>query len=321
MAPLFFSYSHRDETLRDELEIHLALLKRQGVIETWHDRRIGAGKDFAGEISQHLEGADIILLLVSPYFLASDYCHDVEMSRALERHQEGVARVIPVILHPCDWKSALFGKLLAVPRDGKPVSKYPNQHEAFLEVVQAVREAAEELSPYQDHPEPNVRPRSRPRQQQATAAPRSSNLRIKKDFSDRDRDAFLDESFEFMANFFEGSLSELANRNPEVDTRFKRIDAQHFSAAIYANGASVSECRIWMGGRHSFTGGIAYSSNASGSDNGFNESLSVEDDGHTLFLKPLGMAFMGASEYQDKLLSQQGAAEYYWGMLMQPLQD
>jgi hypothetical protein len=73
MARLFFSYSHRDEAFRDELEIHLSALKRQGVIETWHDRRIGAGKEFDPAISEHLESADIILLLVSPYFIASDY--------------------------------------------------------------------------------------------------------------------------------------------------------------------------------------------------------------------------------------------------------
>src|ERR1044072_2186300 len=100
MAVAFFSYSHRDEALRDELEVHLATLKRQGLIEAWHDRRITAGDDFAGVISEHLERADIILLLVSPYFLNSNYCYDVEMTRALERHREKTARVIPVILQP-----------------------------------------------------------------------------------------------------------------------------------------------------------------------------------------------------------------------------
>src|SRR5688572_23072357 len=126
MVKVFFSYSHRDESLRDELEIHLSSLKRQGVIETWHDRRIGAGKEFDSEISEHLETAQIILLLISPYFIASDYCYDIEMARALELHNTGEARVIPVILHPCDWHNLPFGKLTAAPKDGKAVSKYPN---------------------------------------------------------------------------------------------------------------------------------------------------------------------------------------------------
>jgi hypothetical protein len=86
MAKLFFSYSHKDDDLRDELETHLAPLLREGVIEVWHDRRIGAGKDFANEINRHLEEADIVLLLISPYFIASDYCYDIEMTRAMKRH-------------------------------------------------------------------------------------------------------------------------------------------------------------------------------------------------------------------------------------------
>src|SRR5204862_4845362 len=114
-------------------------LKRQGVIDMWHDWRIGAGKEVDREISEHLEEADIILLLVSPYFIASDYCYEVEMKRALERHEQGEARVIPVVLHPCAWQGTLFGKLMAVPTDGRPISKFPNQHDAFLEVTNAIR--------------------------------------------------------------------------------------------------------------------------------------------------------------------------------------
>ncbi|WP_445628750.1 toll/interleukin-1 receptor domain-containing protein [Nostoc sp. DSM 114167] len=89
MATIFFSYSHRDETLRDELEIHLAMLKKQGFIETWHDRRITAGEEFDKAISKNLEEADIILLLVSSDFLASNYCYDIEMQRAMEKHEQG----------------------------------------------------------------------------------------------------------------------------------------------------------------------------------------------------------------------------------------
>ena len=95
---LFISYSHKDEPLREKLDTHLSLLKRQGVIDAWHDRRIGAGHEWAGAIDEHLNSAAVILLLVSADFLASDYCYDLEMKRALERHDAGDARVIPVIL-------------------------------------------------------------------------------------------------------------------------------------------------------------------------------------------------------------------------------
>jgi TIR domain len=123
---LFYSYSHKDEKLRDQLEDHLAMLKREGVIRGWHDRRISAGREWEGQLDKHLDSADIILLLTSSAFLASDYCYDVEVKRAMERHEAREARVIPVILRACDWHSAPFGKLQAFPKDGKPVKQWPD---------------------------------------------------------------------------------------------------------------------------------------------------------------------------------------------------
>ncbi|MEM6256620.1 MAG: SUMF1/EgtB/PvdO family nonheme iron enzyme [Cyanobacteria bacterium P01_D01_bin.156] len=153
MATVFFSYSHRDEVMRDELEMHLSALKRQGLIESWHDRRILVGDEWAREIDRNLNDADIILLLISPYFIASDYCYELEMRRAIERHEEGEARVIPVIIEPCDWQNTPFSKLQAVPTNGTPISKFSNQHEGFLEVVTAIKKAviAKGNVPLRDH--------------------------------------------------------------------------------------------------------------------------------------------------------------------------
>lgn len=142
---LFYSYSHKDEELRDQLEEHLAMLKREGVIANWHDRRISGGREWEGQIDKHLNSADIILLLTSSAFLASDYCYDVEVKRAMERHQQEVARVIPVILRACDWRNAPFGKLQAFPKDGKPVKQWPDPDVAFLDIANGIRRAAEEM--------------------------------------------------------------------------------------------------------------------------------------------------------------------------------
>lgn len=142
---LFYSYSHNDERLRNRLEKHLSILKRQGVISNWHDRRITAGSEWKGEIDDHLNSAGIILLLVSADFLASDYCYDVEMSRALERHKSGETRVIPVILRPVDWKGAPFGGLLALPTDGKPVMEWKPSDKGFEDVARGIRVAVEKL--------------------------------------------------------------------------------------------------------------------------------------------------------------------------------
>jgi len=144
---LFISYSHKDEPLREQLGTHLSLLKRQGVIDEWHDRRIGAGQEWAGAIDEHLNGADVILLLVSADFLASDYCYDLEMTRALERHDARDACVIPVILRSVDWRGAPFAKLQALPRDGKPVTSWLDRDEAFTDVARGIRRAVEDLRP------------------------------------------------------------------------------------------------------------------------------------------------------------------------------
>ncbi|MEH1970598.1 toll/interleukin-1 receptor domain-containing protein [Nostoc sp.] len=143
---VFFSYSHKDEALRDELATHLSMMKRQGVIEAWHDREISAGSEWANAIDDNLEVADIILLLVSANFLASDYCYDKEMTRAMERHETREARVIPIIIKPTDWNGAPFGKLQALPKNAKPVTTWQDQDEAFLNVAQGIRKVVEEIA-------------------------------------------------------------------------------------------------------------------------------------------------------------------------------
>jgi len=315
MASVFFSYSHKDEELRDRLEVALATLKRQGLIETWHDRMLRAGDEFDPGIRQELERADIILLLVSPDFIASSYCYDVEMARALERHNAGEARVIPVILRACDWHPTPFGKLIAAPRDGKPIRSWPDLDEAFLDVAKKIREALPKAAVAPARGNPMAASHSIP---QASAGPRSSNLRISKMFTDADQDRFLDEAFSFMAKFFEGSLAELKARNAEIDTAFKRIDANRFTAVIYRNGKAVSRCKIVLGGI--LGPGISYSSNDQADDNSCNDSLAVETDAQGMFLKPImGMLqFGGGREKQH--LTFEGAAEYYWDALMQSLQ-
>jgi hypothetical protein len=143
---VFYSYSHEDEKLRRKLEKHLSQLSHAGLIAGWHDRKIGAGTEWNGQIDKHLNSARIILLLVSADFLHSGYCYDVEMKRAMERHEAGKARVIPIILRPCDWLTAPFGKLQALPKDGKPVTKWDNRDEAFTDIARGIRKAVGELT-------------------------------------------------------------------------------------------------------------------------------------------------------------------------------
>ncbi len=145
---VFYSYSHKDRRYREKLETQLALLQREGLISAWHDHKIEAGREWADQIDNHLNAAQIILLLVSPDFLGSDYCYNKELKRAMEKHDLGEAIVIPVILRSCEWYQSPLGKLQALPRGGNPVisRRWRNSDEAFLDVVQGIRKAVEELN-------------------------------------------------------------------------------------------------------------------------------------------------------------------------------
>jgi hypothetical protein len=136
---VFIAYSHKDEAHKDVLLSHLSALRRLNKAHTWHDRKIEPGQPWQEEIDKHLNDAKIILLLISADFIASDYCYTVETSRAIERHNAGEACVIPVILRPCEWTLLSFGMLQAVPKDGKPVSKWEDIDEAFTDIASGVR--------------------------------------------------------------------------------------------------------------------------------------------------------------------------------------
>ncbi len=142
----FVSYSHRDERFRSALETHLSILRRKGLLRVWHDRKITPGLDIDQEIDSNLRKADLIVLLVSPDFIASDYCYSTELRLAMELHASGRARVVPVILRPVDWQDAPFSKLLALPKDGKPISTWSNRDRAFLDVENGIRKILDELS-------------------------------------------------------------------------------------------------------------------------------------------------------------------------------
>ncbi len=143
---VFFSYAHEDEHLRNELAKHLKLLERQGVISAWYDREITAGTEWKDQIDEHLESAKVILLLVSADFLASDYCYDVELKRAMKRHKAKEARVIPIILREVDWKGAPFGKLQSLPKNAEAVTNWSNRDQAFADIARGIRRVVEELA-------------------------------------------------------------------------------------------------------------------------------------------------------------------------------
>ena len=135
----FISYSHKDQRHRERLNDALIQLRRSNLMSVWDDRKILPGQDWDREINDKLEDADVILLLVSTDFLASDYSYSREMTRALQRHRSGSATVIPIIVRPCDWQHSPLGSLQALPDQGRAVSLWPSRDQAWLDVVQGLR--------------------------------------------------------------------------------------------------------------------------------------------------------------------------------------
>ncbi len=322
MAKVVFSYSHVDEQLRNELEKHLSPLKRMGQIETWHDRRINPGDAFDDEISQNFAEANIVLLLVSPDFIASNYCYDVEMTNALQRNESGDAIVIPVILRPCAWHSLPFGKLLAATIDGKPIVKFTHIDDGFVEVVSAVSKALDKVNLVSSSTAlassmPARVVDSNPVMNSPySQGPRSSNLAIRKEFTDRDKDVAIRVGFDYAARFFENSLKELAVRNAGIESDFQQRDSDSFECAVYLNGKRTAHCGIWKDGNRLGVGNIYYS-NSGITHNSYNESMAISDDGVMLGFSAMMGSFTGQN--RDDLLTDQGMAEHFWSQFIHPL--
>lgn len=143
---MFVSYSHVDSDGKTRLMNHLEPLKQLGIISSWDDREIKAGDKWENEITKNLEEADIILLLISIDFINSKYCHDIEMTRALEMQEDGNATVIPIIYRNCLWKHSRFSSLQALPDGGKPVHNWQNIDDALTNVAEGIMKTAKSLS-------------------------------------------------------------------------------------------------------------------------------------------------------------------------------
>jgi hypothetical protein len=143
---IFFSYAHEDKALMDDVRRQLILYDRQKIITKWFDRKILPGQEWEDVIDKRIAQARIILLFISPHFIESKYCYNVEMKEALLRHEAKEAVVIPIILRPCPWHDAPFGQLQALPQDGKPITQWQDRDEATLNVAEGVMQVVREIS-------------------------------------------------------------------------------------------------------------------------------------------------------------------------------
>src|SRR2546421_2000807 len=143
---IFCGYAHEDKSLFNHLNKHLAVQRSQKSITLWHYGEIPPGAEWELAITHHLDQADIILLLISPSFMDSEYCRGKEMRRAVERHKSGEVRVIPILLRPTpDWKTTALGSLQALPTHAKPVTIWRSRDEAFANIAEGITKVIQQV--------------------------------------------------------------------------------------------------------------------------------------------------------------------------------
>ncbi len=135
----FISYSHADERYLTLLVKHLSLLKRDNEIHEWTDQAIEAGGDLKNEIDSNLSSSDLFIALLSPDYIQSNYCYEIEFEKAQSLKAEGKLKIIPIIVEDCDWLNSPFADMKALPKDGKAVANWSNENTAMLDVIQRFR--------------------------------------------------------------------------------------------------------------------------------------------------------------------------------------
>lgn len=315
---LFISYSHADLILLERLKVHLKPLERQGFIAPWFDGYLLPGDDIDVGVSKALDYADIVVLLVSPDFLASDYCFTIEMESALSSHKNNECRVIPVIVRDCLWHQAPFGRLVALPTDAKAFMSlhWPDKDEAWRIAAEGIHAAATaiDLSPQSESPSfsatsPSTAPAAISEEARVTfPIPR------KRQYSDKERDDFKHEAFETIARRFEASLDALKG---ELAGTFRQLDANRFTSAIYLEGKKKSGITVWVGGQLR-SGAISFYHDDSGETRSTNGEFSIEIGNEGLSLVDR-MHHFGSAD--DKHLSPDKAAEYLWGKFVDKLSE
>lgn len=301
----FISYSHADSRWLERLHKHLAQLKREGSIEAWYDREITAGGKFHDEIARELSEADVFIAALSPDFIASDYCYDIELQQALEKEAQGKLIVVPIIFEPCDWLSTPLNKFKALPEDGKPVSEFANENVALLSIISEIRRMLSKSKTAASSPDAP-----------ASAAPldTTSRYRIKREFDKIDKRDFSNKAFEEIRSFFEESAREI-NSVPEIDAEFRERDRDSFSCTVINRGMGRAFETVTVRRGTSFGDiDVVYGDRAP--DNTSNGSFSVQSDEYELFFSSVYFSF---NHNNENKLSSLDVARRIWDDLLQKI--
>jgi hypothetical protein len=302
----FISYSHRDETMRERFHTHLAMLRREGRISTWYDRDILAGDRFGDVIARELNSAQLFLPLVSPDFLASNYCYETEMQRAMARHAAGEIRIVPIILRPCEWQASPLGRLKALPLDGRPISLWPDADAAWFDVVTELRRLVPSPKSSSRDPAPEKPVRA------STAVTIPSKYRAKRAFDDIQSDDYRRQAFEAIRELFERSCEEL-DRHEGFKARFESMGLGAFTCTVLNEGLKSrhdgkAEITVRTG-KDVVLGHISWMFAAHAPPNTANGGFTVASDDYELFLRA---NFFGSGVDERRTWTPEEAANRLW---------
>lgn len=296
----FISYSHADEKHLERLHKHLAVLRREGLI-TWTDHQVIPGDNLDDEVIAAIDNSEIFVALISAEYLDSRYCYEKEFRYASSLHEAGKIRLVSVILEPCDWLNSPLKEFLVLPKEGKPISIWTNQNNAYLDVVNGLRRAIEA-------------PRSATRETIAGVTT-GRRPRVKQDFDAIQKVEFANKAFETIKSYFQSSCDELNGISDSVRAKFEEMSKSAFTCTVVNRGKSNGcEAHVTFHnsrGRDYFGSNISYvfqAYAATGTANGF---ISVEADDYNLFLTLDAMSYQGGD--RGKRYTPEQAAEIIWG--------
>jgi len=308
---VFISYSHADERVLERLHKHLAMMQRDRLISAWYDHAILPGANLDRTIKSELESADIFVALLSPDYLASNYCYEKEFEFAQEQARDGSLRIVPVVAEPCDWLSSPFREFMALPKEGKAISEWTNANNAYLDIVNGLRRlvaVGAEAAPVAGRPVAEVEAAGR-------------KVRVKRDFDAIEKAEFADKTFDAVRSYFRAASGELATASEDLRTRIEDMSPTAFTCTI-VNRAKMpkAEAHITVHNqksRHRGMGGdVSYVFQAHAEPNTSNGHLRVEADEYNLYLSTDGFSGYGSYGEKAKYAPNQ-AAEWLWNKFVE----
>lgn len=212
----FISYTHTDEKYLKRLQVHLTQMKREALLESWTDNEISAGENLSERIESNLNDSEIFIALLSPDYIASNYCYEKEFQTALKKLEKKEIIIVPIICEPCDWLNTPFRNLLAIPKDGKPISMWSNENTAYISVIESLRKLVKGFDLGNDSTDSLI----------STNSPKK-NYKIQKDFDSIQKLEFVEESFSKIVSFLKEYLDEISGLE-NISTRILKEGESQF---------------------------------------------------------------------------------------------